>query len=162
MDGAIVSEKEVASYEGTSALQTFERSLFGVCARWKLVVLSKESHDPTMTHHQPLEPHDCATLNAWRNLRDLSCLLLCSLRLNARLQNWHLYFFSGTTDAFREGVGAEAVGLEAVAAAGILQCSEWSCDQVLSLQRGVSDRDRRLTMVSIDSRKCSSFIPRCR
>jgi hypothetical protein len=29
------------------------------------------------------------------DLRDRSCLLLCSLRLKARLQNWHLYFFSG-------------------------------------------------------------------
>lgn len=29
------------------------------------------------------------------NLRDLSCLLRCSLLLKARLQNWHLYFFSG-------------------------------------------------------------------
>ena len=27
-------------------------------------------------------------------LRDRSCLLRCSLLLNARLQNWHLYFFS--------------------------------------------------------------------
>jgi len=26
---------------------------------------------------------------------DLSCLLRCSLLLKARLQNWHLYFFSG-------------------------------------------------------------------
>ena len=29
------------------------------------------------------------------NLRDRSCLLRCSLLLKARLQNWHLYFFSG-------------------------------------------------------------------
>ena len=29
------------------------------------------------------------------NLRDLSCRLRCSLLLKARLQNWHLYFFSG-------------------------------------------------------------------
>lgn len=29
------------------------------------------------------------------HLRDLSCLDLCSLLLNARLQNWHLYFFCG-------------------------------------------------------------------
>jgi hypothetical protein len=40
------------------------------------------------------------------NLRDLSCLLRCSLRLNARLQNWHLYFFSGALpEAF---LGVEA------------------------------------------------------
>ena len=29
------------------------------------------------------------------DLRERSCLLRCSLRLKARLQNWHLYFFSG-------------------------------------------------------------------
>lgn len=33
--------------------------------------------------------------NKQRNLRDLSCLLRCSLLLKALLQNWHLYFFSG-------------------------------------------------------------------
>jgi hypothetical protein len=31
-------------------------------------------------------------------LRDLSCLLRCSLLEKARLQNWHLYFFSGSDD----------------------------------------------------------------
>jgi hypothetical protein len=34
------------------------------------------------------------------DLRDRSCLLRCSLRLNARLQYWHLYFFSGADAAF--------------------------------------------------------------
>lgn len=35
--------------------------------------------------------------------RDLSCLLLCSLLLKARLQNWHLYFFSAPMEVFRIG-----------------------------------------------------------
>jgi len=35
-----------------------------------------------------------------KNLRDLSCLLRCSLLLKALLQNWHLYFFSGASDDF--------------------------------------------------------------
>lgn len=30
-----------------------------------------------------------------RDVRERSCLDLCSDRLNARLQYWHLYFFSG-------------------------------------------------------------------
>jgi hypothetical protein len=51
------------------------------------------------------------------NLRDLSCRLRCSLRLNARLQNWHLYFFSGTVALFLLGVEAEA---DTAAAAGML------------------------------------------
>lgn len=51
-----------------------------------------------------------------RNLRDLSCLLLCSLRLKALAQNVHLYL--------RSGVGFCAVLLDeaatcAVAAAGM-------------------------------------------
>lgn len=33
--------------------------------------------------------------------RDRSCRLRCSLRLKARLQNWHLYFFSGADPALR-------------------------------------------------------------
>ena len=40
------------------------------------------------------------------HLRDRSCRLRCSLRLKARLQNWHLYFFSGADTAFR-GVEVE-------------------------------------------------------
>lgn len=34
--------------------------------------------------------------------RDRSCRLRCSLLLKARLQNWHLYFFSGA-DVFFAG-----------------------------------------------------------
>lgn len=58
-----------------------------------------------------------------RYIRDRSCLLRCSLLLNALLQNWHLYFRSGCATAdFREagaGVGA-AVGRTATFAPGIL------------------------------------------
>ena len=36
------------------------------------------------------------------HLRERSCLLRCSLLLKARLQNWHLYFFSGA-DVFLAG-----------------------------------------------------------
>lgn len=35
--------------------------------------------------------------------RDRSCLLRCSLLLKARLQNWHLYFFSGADAVFLAG-----------------------------------------------------------
>lgn len=47
------------------------------------------------------------------HLRDRSWRLLCSLRLKARLQYWHLYFFSGAFATFRGEVlvlaGAAAV-----------------------------------------------------
>lgn len=56
------------------------------------------------------------------NLRDLSWRLLCSLLLNARLQNWHLYFFSGATDDLRfdDGEAEVVAGRTATAAAGIV------------------------------------------
>ena len=66
------------------------------------------------------------------NLRDLSCLLRCSLLLKARLQNWHLYFFSGAeADDLRLMVGEaepaagrrvvddEAAGMAEVEAEGV-------------------------------------------
>jgi hypothetical protein len=52
---------------------------------------------------------------------DRSCLLRCSLLLNARLQNWHLYFLSGASEAFRDvGVDAADDGMTATLAPGIL------------------------------------------
>ena len=55
-----------------------------------------------------------------KNLRDLSCLLLCSLRLNARAQNWHLYFLSGVDVAFLGDCCGAAEEEAALAAAGML------------------------------------------
>lgn len=53
------------------------------------------------------------------DLRDLSCLLRCSLRLNARLQNWHLYFFSGAVVDLRLAEGDEVADMRVMSAAGI-------------------------------------------
>lgn len=54
-------------------------------------------------------------------VRDRSCLLRCSLRLKALLQNWHLYLRSGARDAFREeDVEAAGGGRTATLAPGIL------------------------------------------
>lgn len=64
------------------------------------------------------------------HLRDRSCRLRCSLLLNARLQNWHLYFLSGASEAFREaGVDeAEVVGRASTLAPGMLiDVSRCSC-----------------------------------
>lgn len=57
------------------------------------------------------------------DIRDRSCLLLCSLLLKARLQNWHLYFFSGAREVFREaeaGDSAAGAGTAATLAPGIV------------------------------------------
>lgn len=58
------------------------------------------------------------------NLRDLSCLLRCSLLLKARLQNWHLYFFSGANDDddddLRIADDDAAVGRTVILATGML------------------------------------------
>jgi hypothetical protein len=55
-----------------------------------------------------------------QDLRDLSCLLRCSLLLNALLQNWHLYLRSGAMVGFR--TPPEAAGLTVIfaTAAGIV------------------------------------------
>ena len=53
------------------------------------------------------------------NLRDLSCLLRCSLLLKARAQKEHLYFFSAV-EGFRAGeVGEVSLGEVAVPFDGI-------------------------------------------
>ena len=56
------------------------------------------------------------------DIRDRSCLLRCSLLLKARLQNWHLYFLSGASEAFLvAGVDAAEDGMTATLAPGILE-----------------------------------------
>lgn len=64
-----------------------------------------------------VKPHVATTKKIFY-LRDRSCRLRCSLLLNARLQYWHLYFFSGAEGAFF-GVAVAALafaGSEAVEA----------------------------------------------
>ena len=70
-------------------------------------------------------------VRGWMHVRDRSCRLRCSLRLNARLQNWHLYFLSGRSEPFRDdGVDAADDGIGATLAPGIFVC----CVSRLSLQ----------------------------
>lgn len=79
--GAIVSEEQVSSHKSTSAFCAFERSLFGICAKEVELAKGKEApHDPT---NPSINQSGSKVRN---NLRDLSCLLRCSLRLNARAQ----------------------------------------------------------------------------
>lgn len=70
------------------------------------------------------QSHRGAELGWGLDIRDRSCLLLCSLLLNARLQNWHLYFFSGAREVFREaedGDSAAGAGTAATLAPGIVE-----------------------------------------
>ncbi len=55
-----------------------------------------------------------------RNIRDLSCRLRCSLLLKARLQNWHLYFFSGARVDFLMVFADAAAGRTVMLAPGIV------------------------------------------
>jgi hypothetical protein len=64
---------------------------------------------------------------AENNLRDLSCLLRCSLRLKALLQNWHLYFFSGASDDFLIEEDDAAVGRTFMLATGISSSLSSAC-----------------------------------
>ena len=54
----------------------------------------------------------------WGDLRERSWRLRCSLLLKARLQNWHLYFFSGAEPDLR-AAGDEAAEAMVMAAAGM-------------------------------------------
>lgn len=93
---------------------------------------------------------------------DRSCLLRCSLLLNALLQNWHLYFRSGCATAdFREagaGVGA-AVGRTATFAPGILS---YGCRVGDSTgKKGISNQwglDSPLTTTAVRSPKSVVFL----
>jgi hypothetical protein len=94
-------------------------SLVSVCTKLLAACLTKPPprRAPQRTQAAGNPPRD---KNIRINLRDLSCLLRCSLRLKARLQNWHLYFFSGTEVDFRTGeVAVEAVEV-AMSAPGIV------------------------------------------
>ena len=91
------------------------------------------------------QPLHRLTGKARRNLRDLSCLLLCSLRLNARAQNWHLYFLSGTCCGFA-GLATGATDAVAVAAAGIANTIESSTRIPRVKRMGLSDPGARMTM----------------
>lgn len=79
------------------------------------------------------------------NLRDRSCLLLCSLLLKARLQNWHLYFLSGASEVFRAaGVDAAEDGMTATLAPGILDLIVAGCTSSgdpVGLQGGLAGDD---------------------
>jgi hypothetical protein len=105
VDRSIVSEEKVSANEGASTFRTLERSFFRVC-RVEVSWLNCPS-----VRLSTAAPRN----NKNFDLRDRSCRLLCSLRLNARLQNWHLYFFSGVDTVFR-GVGFEVEGSEVAAA----------------------------------------------
>lgn len=56
------------------------------------------------------------------DLRDRSCRLRCSLRLKARLQYWHLYFFSGAEAGFLGGL----VVTEVLAGSELVALSDWA------------------------------------
>jgi hypothetical protein len=80
MNGSVVSQEKVSANECASTFRALKRSLFSVCE----VEVSRLN-----TFALPLSlPFDgCPTQQQNFDLRDRSCRLLCSLRLNARLQN---------------------------------------------------------------------------
>ena len=84
----------------------------------------------TSTLHRSIAP----SRHGAGNLRERSWRLRCSLRLKARLQNWHLYFFSGAP-VLRAVAGDE---LEAMAG-GSRVCD---CRSVRPMRGGGSDGGR--------------------
>lgn len=97
-------------------------------------------------------------------VRDRSCRLLCSLRLKAREQYWHLYFLSGARRVFREaGVEDAAAGAGACAAETFAPGILWTwCDvfcrvavvvvqQLGRLQAGKTNSSNQRLGVLVDS-----------
>lgn len=121
MDSTVVTEKKVAAHEGAATLHALKRPLFGICIDGlALGGLDCEGRgrgrgdDRGRGRGRGRSPKES-------NIRDRSCLLLCSLLLKALLQNWHLYFLSGASEVFRvAGVDAAEVGMTATLAPGIL------------------------------------------
>ena len=106
MDSTVMTEKKIASHKGAAALHALERALLGICDRGLACICRARNDDDDVGKS---------------NIRDRSCLLLCSLLLKARLQNWHLYFLSGASEAFRvAGFDAAEDGMTATLAPGIL------------------------------------------
>jgi hypothetical protein len=108
MDSTVMAEEQIAPHKRAAAFHALERPLLGVCIWWL-------AGDKARMAEGDQKGGDI-------DVRDRSCLLLCSLLLKARLQNWHLYFLSGASEAFR-GVGVDAAedGTTATLAPGILE-----------------------------------------
>lgn len=99
-----------------------------------------------------------------KDLRERSCRLRCSLRLKARLQNWHLYFFSGA-DVFLAGEllavpGAEgamcvAVPNEGKRGRGLL--SQWRRYRSLSVLAPIMKACRRQEVAGMSDHSLSDW-----
>ena len=107
----------------------------------ELAKVGKGFHDPT------IDNPSIYWTKVRKNLRDRSCLLLCSLRLKARAQYVHLYLRSIVFCAAVFGVVDDAA--VAVAAAGIVKrlMASQSLIRVLVLERKrLTDAAARMAM----------------
>ena len=99
-----MAEKEISAHKGTSTFQALEGSFLCICRQLELAEFLGVCVGGVSLAH---------------DLRERSCRLRCSLLLKARLQNWHLYFFSGA-EVFLAGEllaeGAEGAILESTRA----------------------------------------------
>lgn len=138
MDGTIVAEEQVSSNEGASTFQAFEGTFLGIYMTGEYDQSNESlrqvifpvvpgnsipsSTPPRKDHAKSSTPRhgpkggECQSVC---DLRDLSCLLRCSLLLKARAQKEHLYFFSAV-EGFRAGeVGDVSLGEVALPLGGI-------------------------------------------
>jgi hypothetical protein len=148
--GAVVAQEEVAAHKGAAALEALEGPLFGVCGEGQLATPCLWSPRSAPTARCPAAVNSYPAHNIklhretreWKHLRERSWRLRCSLRLKARLQNWHLYFFSGAP-VLRAAAGAALLAMGAVGVAGVVGaveavCGRCSCSEMSRrLARGV-------------------------
>ena len=124
VDGAVVAQEEVATHKGAAALEALEGALFRVCSEGQLATPfslfpaarpRRECPASVNSYPAPNNASSIATLGGGLDdLRERSWRLRCSLLLKARLQNWHLYFFSGAPVLRTAGEELDAIagGLE--------------------------------------------------
>jgi hypothetical protein len=92
---------------------------------------------------------------------DLSCLLRCSLLLKARLQNWHLYFFSGASDDFLIADDDAAVGSTDILATGILGVGVWVVFSLSSFLHRAMVEIVWLASVGVGFKVCTDYVDMC-
>lgn len=89
-----MAKEEISAHKCATTFEALEGPLFGIYKGRLSVQNAQQACNRRDRDRMAVCPNK-GGLGGIEDLRDRSCRLRCSLRLKARLQNWHLYFFSG-------------------------------------------------------------------
>lgn len=147
-----MAQEEIAAHEGRFALGALERSLFGICAMGNPELADCLMPRPLLLR-ACLEGAARTSLHLDHDLRLLSCLLRCSLRLKALEQNWHLYRRSLPDSVVEEAMfdalraeGGDACGEGCTASIALIVWSASKGRAARACYRQSRDVDARLCM----------------